>query len=1392
MSLAAFRSVTLVGSVLPADAVTKAADLALPGQKPHDYLLTPGVTINAAAARAWADLTGAWQKRETALQTAAGDGATRYTRERWLLPLLAELGYGRVPALPSGVDLPPGLGETSPAHYPISHHLAWPAGDPDPSATVAIHLLGNDIDLDKRTAGVTARAPHAMVQEFLNRTDTYLFALLTNGRVLRLLRDASSLAKQSYIEFDLALMFREQLFSDFRLLYVLLHATRLTPRTLDTPAPAAVATTPPPIPGNDGADADGEDAATGELPEAVLASTGPRATDCWIEQWRTLAIEDGSRAREQLEKSVAAAITALGTGFVRHPANEQLRTALHDSPDADQDLRRWVLRLVYQLIVLFVAEDRDLLHPPVTSDTDRAARGLYKDHFSSARLRHLAQTRTGTRHSDQWDQLQLVFTGLGTDGVHALCLPALTASLYGPDRTGLLSSSRLSNRYLLEAIRHLSLLTDPRTGLRTRVDYRNLDSEELGGVYEGILGYVPRYDPDKGTFTLTTAAGSDRKKSGSYYTPSDMIALTLDEALDPIIDTALRDPDPQTAILKLTVCDPACGSGHFLVAAGRRLARALATARTGDPEPSPTDLQAAIRDVVATCLFGVDLNDLAIDLAKVALWLEALTPGKPFAYLDHHLKVGNALLGTTPALLAKNIPDDAFAVLDGDDKDYTKKLKNRNKAERQHDERQAAGQFAFDICTLDLPTVELTQRAHDIDLLGSDTIEQVRARADAWRALETDPELQNQRLVADACCAAFVQPKPDGNPPHPGISHATITNLRRDPNLVFPQIRDLIEASARQFRFFHWHLEFPSVFTVPEASTGDASVQGWIGGFSAVVGNPPWENYRPLDKEFFGAVGRDDIVNARTSAIRSRMIVALEADAPTLSAAYRRMTHEFAGTVTFLAKSGRYPLMGSGNMTTHDLFTEHARAIISPDGSAGVIIPTSIMTGSQSAPFVADILQHTQLAAFYDFVNSKGIFPGVHSSYRCGVLHLTGSRRPAVQVRLAFHMTGPADLTPDRIIALTNDDLTRINPNTKNLPVFARPIDARITAAIHATHPILRELDTPNGNPWQIDTGNMLDMSKDAHLFSSADDLTAIGATFDGFAWTEGTRRWVPLHEGKHVWHYDHRYATGEDALADKVRNATVAEHGQATFELQARHYVLEAEVNRKLAHRTSAGWLIGWRDIASATNQRTLIPAVFPRTAAGNTLPLLQPDTAADCAVLLAAMSSTPCDYVIRQKASGSHVSKGQLNQAPVPRPDTFGQHTPWRTDSTLAEWVRPYVLELAYTSNSLIPWARDLDEPGPPYRWDPARRALLQAELDAAMFHIYGLDRPDTEHVLSTFRALRDAETREHGDYRTQRLVLAAYDRMADAIRRGGTGWAGLLGIPAGQGPRHASAVT
>ena len=183
--------------------------------------------------------------------------------------------------------------------------------------------------------------------------------------------------------------------------------------------------------------------------------------------------------------------------------------------------------------------------------------------------------------------------------------------------------------------------------------------------------------------------------------------------------------------------DPACGSGHFVVAAARRIASALATVRTGESEPGPADLRAATADVIERCVYGVDLNDLAIEITKVALWLEAFDAERPFPFLDSHFRVGNALLGTTPALLRHNIPDTAFVVLGDDDRDWTAKLKARNKAEREANVDQLA--FDFGPETLDVETIQFSKAARAADAGTAGTLARMRARADAWRKLETRP-----------------------------------------------------------------------------------------------------------------------------------------------------------------------------------------------------------------------------------------------------------------------------------------------------------------------------------------------------------------------------------------------------------------------------------------------------------------------------------------------------------------------------------------------------------------------------------------------------------------------------------------------------------------------------
>ncbi|POY04831.1 restriction endonuclease [Mycobacterium kansasii] len=1358
-----FRAVRIVGTALPAEAIPRVSEVRMPGQSAGEYDLPPGMTVNGAIARAWEAMLAAHLQWRTMLgRLPEGDPAIKLTREKWLLPLLYELGWGRPEVVGGGLSVRPGLGESTAPNFPISHRVSWPDAA-NPLAWVPIHLAGAGVDLDTKTASVTARAPQSMLQDYLNREHNSLWGILSNGHRLRLLRDASSLTRQSYVEFDLDAIFTDQLYADFRLLFLVLHASRFAPR-LDESVVKVAAT-------------DGEEAEEGDVEPASL-----KLDNCWLERWRRTAIDDGARALLNLQQGVAAALHELGTGFVSHPANTALREALAAASDADRDLQRALLRIAYRLIVLFVVEDRDLLHGAAAS---AEARALYADYFSTARLRRLAGTPIGGWHTDLWEAHQIVTDALSGDGLAALGLSGLGATLFSRDALSILEGAKLPNRALLAAVRALAQIEDPVTGTPRPVDYRNLDSEELGGMYESLLAYTPRYNADDRTFTLDVATGSERKKSGSYYTPSELIALVLDEALDPLIDEALRSTDPEAALLDLSVVDPACGSGHFVVAAARRIAAALATVRTGDTEPAPAALRAATADVIEHCVYGVDLNDLAIEITKVALWLEAFDADRPFPFLDAHFRVGNALLGTTPELLRHNIPDAAFVALGDDDKTWTSKLKARNKSEREAN----AGQLnMFGAETLNVETTQFSKAAHEADTGIAATVAAMRARADAWRRLEEDPELKAAKLVADAWCAAFVQPKTGATTSGQGITHGTLRDLAENPESVSDTVKSLIKNLARQYRFFHWHLEFPGIFTVPDDGGADP-VTGWTGGFSCVVGNPPWERVKIQDKEFFGNAGRPDIEGAATAAIRKKMIDQLADSDPDLFAAYHAALRQSDGTAHLLLKTGRYPLTGRGDVNTYSVFAETMRTVTGPHGAAGIISPTGLATDKTTAPFFADTLSNRRLSAFYDFENEAKIFRDVDHRVRFAMTTMTGSERRVQRTKFAFLNRHISDV-PERRFQLAAEEVLKLNPNTGTLPMFRSRIDADITLGIYSRHPVLIRDDDPNGNPWGLSFARLFDMTNDSGLFHQADDLS--DATFNGWSYKRDGKEYVPLYEAKMLSHFDHRYGTYKNATQAQLSvgslpRPTDKEHDDANFELVARFWVSLADLSARLENRWDRAWMLGGRGITNMGNERTFVPSVLPGSAVGNSFYVAFLDNPNHGPLLHATWSSLVFDYVARQKLSGSNVNQFVVKQLACPTPNDFAGATPWHGGITLGDWALSYVLELSYTSWRLKPYAEDLRDNGPPFRWDPDRRTLLRADLDAAFLHVYGLNRGEAEHVLDSFPVVRKYEERDLGEYKTRRLVLEAYDRMAHAIANGGKGWKPLADIPAGEGLRH-----
>jgi hypothetical protein len=1307
LAMGGVSTVRVVGGVLPSDVVGRALAGDLPGMAPSDYHLASGERISAAAARSWDYLLGAYASFRSTLSAQPDRVATGLTREKWLLLLLRELDYGRVPTTQGGHMTAGADGDVR--QYPISH--VW--------ADVPIHLMGWGIDLDRRTEGVAgaARAPQAMVQEFLNRSDEHLWALLSNGRVLRMLRDSSALVGQAYVEFDLEAMFDGELFSDFVALYTMCHQSRLERLPGEEPVPV---------------------------------------TNRWIERWRDNAISTGTRALQDLRRGVEQAIEVLGTGFYQNPANSELRDRLANGEISANDYQRALLRQAYRLLFWFVIEDRGLLFDP---DAAEESRNRYTRYFSSTRLRQQARQSPGSRHHDLWRQVQLVQRGLASvDGLPELGLPAM-GGLFDKTPLDVTDACDLANSHLLTAVRLLSTTRD-KSGTRT-VDFTHLGAEELGGIYEGLLELHPSLDAGTGEFRLTAGAGNERKTSGSYYTPSDLIALVLDEALDPVLDDAGHD---EQALLSVTVCDPACGSGHFLVAAARRIAVRLAAVRSGESEPTPSAVQAALRDVVAQCIYGVDLNPMAAELAKVSLWLEAVEPGKPMAFLDANIRVGNALLGTTPALLAAGVPDEAFVALTGDDKKVVAALKKENKRQRQQAERGEQHDTLFGEAAESKTNRGLAAELSAItDGLTDASLSEIHQAAKRLADFEGSTQRQQAITAADAWCAAFTQPKTTETE-QIAVTDEVVRSLAQG-SVGSPASLALINSESVRHRFFHWHLEFPQIFD----SGGTRSSQGWSGGFTVMSGNPPWERVKLQEKEYFDDV--PEIAAASNASARKKLIKGLRETDPVLWDSWQRAYRAAEATSQFLRVSGRYPLTGAGDVNTYQVFAETFRDLIHPDGRCGFITPTGLATDATTAPFFADSLRTKRLVAFYDFETGPEIWRGIgHNRFRFATSVLTGS--PASddrEAQLAFVLKHPRELDGERVIRISNEDLRSLNPNTGTLPLFRSRRDAEITIGIYRRHPVLIREGDSEGNPWGLSFRTMFHMTNDSYRFLSAEQLEAMGADFDGWSWVQGEQRWLPLYEAKMVNLYDARFSTYKNLPTDYEGTAlprlTDGEHADPWVEPLARYWVDQRAVAEVASEFTDLPFLLGWRDLTNQGNERTTISCLIPISAVGNTFMLASTKGAAESAsLMMGVMGSLAFDFVARQKLSATHLNYFTVKQIAAPTPEVLSLTPSWLNEP-LATWLIPRVLELTYTSHRMTPYARSLGYDGPPFAWNPQRRALLRAEIDAAMMHAYGLKRDEVEHVLNSFRVLRKYEERDFGEFRTKRLVLESYDRMAEA---------------------------
>lgn len=1332
-----FQTIRSEGGLLPYDLLRRMLDpkSKLEGMKPEDYGLPADEHLNEAITQSWNRLRKYWIEFRAATENWPQEEAgTGITNDKWSLPLLRELGYGFL--------LTSAGPQIDGRSYSINRFFG----------PVPIHLVGCGLSLDRRTAGqrgAAANNPHGLVQEFLNRSAGHLWAIVSNGKFLRILRDNQALSRQSFLEFNLEAMFDGEVYSDFVLLWLMTHATRFTPHE-------------------------------GESPET-----------CWLEKWAKEAEEQGTRALGDLRGGVEHALQILGEGFVGNPKNTALRDALRSGQVSLANFHGQLLRIIYRFIFLFVAEDRiiegqPLLHPIDNSSDGRTARELYIAYYSTARLRELAGKIKGSRHGDLWRQFQLLVGALsgGIDFAairERLALPALGSFLWDPTKTAELNDAELTNYDFLEALRHLAFT---RQGKILRpVDYRNLGAEELGGVYESLLELTPQITADGAGFTFAEFAGNERKTSGSYYTPDSLVQCLLDSALDPVVKEAIKGKtgaEAEKAILALKICDPAVGSGHFLVGAAHRLARHLARVRAqieGESEPSPLIYQHALRDIIGRCLYGVDINPMAAELCRVGLWLEALEPGKPLSFLDHHIRIGNSLLGTIPEHIIKGLPDGAFEPIEGDDKRACKALMRLNKAERQG----YGGLFSY------LNTESqayLQQVAATLEELPDDRFEDIRAKEHAFHYNEQIKEYSQKKLLADAWCAAFVIRKyfyESGREVSAcGITQGHLNNIVAGRGLPEDLAIEVLQL-ANQYQFFHWYISFPEVFAK--------------GGFDCILGNPPWEKLQIEEQGFFAS--KDNTIAQASAKMRKKLINELEISSPTLYNEWISHKRTISAVDSLLKNAGRFPLTGNGKLNTYSLFTELALQLLNSQGRIGCVLPVGLVTDEGNSELFGHIITHQQLVEIRGFENESFIFPAVHHSFKFCSLVLSGIMSPTIEAKLVFFCRSVDESKdPLRSYILSPDDVTRLNPNTLTCPIFRNSSEAML---IHHIYQGMAVLSSEHQKPaYKVRIQRILNSTDDVGLLQVVE---ADPTRKHRLVKTDG-EIFEPIYEAKMFHQYDHRFGTyvgqtSAQANQGKLPELTSEQHNDPDYYSQPRWWVetkVGDERTRALFHH---GWVIAFRDITSPVVFRTAICSVLPHFCTTETCRCVffeEESHSKRALAFITSINSFPLDFICRTKFSGNHLSTFIVKQLPLPTREMIEVFLERLNLSS--NWVDTRALELIYTAWDLETFAQDCGWSGPPFHWDETRRFLLRCELDSMFFHIYlpsekngdwclaegetaedlmrlrtsfQTPRNAVEYILDTFPIVRRRDEEKWGEYRTKRVILEIYDEIQEAMRTG-----------------------
>ena len=1251
-----------------------------------------------------------------------------------------------------------------------------------------IHADGSIDTLDKCSldyrakGGMRKKSAHATMLEYLNATEN-VYGIISNGQILRLIRNSGQLVKLTYIEFDLRRMLEEDKYTEFCLMFRLLHASRFH--------------------------------VNGDEP-------------CVMERWFNMSIESGNRIRNGLSLAVQKTMETIGNAVLTSEGkgNEDLRKAFTEGTMDAAKLNKELIHFIYRLLFLFIIEERGLVYQipdsPDAPDYKQlcAWQDIYKKFYAASRLRHLSELAylKQRQYFDLWQGLMDTFHLFEPDTFgERLGIKPLGGVLFGRETLHWLKQCQVSNHDVLTAFSALNEFTDERQQ-RVKINYSSLDVEEFGSVYEGILEMRPFVQPgvSAADWQFGFVGGLDRQSTSSYYTRPDLVQNLIKTTLEPVIKKKISHlsttEEKVKALLNMKVCDAASGSGHIVLAMARTIAWYICTLRTGEDNPASLDYRQALREVISRCVYAVDYNPDAVELCKVVLWIEGYCAGKPLSFLDHHIRCGNSVLGVSDLqMLIDGVPDKA---LTAEDKDTLKALKKMNQEAIKvvngdgGNEQLLGLENSFGVENMTAAQIGLADKIRFINHLPEDTLEEEIIKQERWKELMDSARVDCLRRACDIYTYAFYKT----------VKHDEIIKEKEDVNgkwqleAEVPYTKTVIRALqeidameclekgkplptyyrqlssdfktevrriADEQRFFHWCVEFPEVFAANK-------------GFDVMCGNPPWDKLQMEEEKWF-AGKNNDIVKAANQADRKKKISQLEAEDPNLYQEFQEACNAIVSQSNFVKNSGRFPLTAVGKLELSSLFAELCLSFTKE--AWGLVLPTGIAVNDSNKYFFSKLIDENRLISLYDFENKEALFD-IHRMFKFCLITAGKAQAEPRTVSGGFYLTRIDHLLdPRRIYTLRTDDFARFNPNTKLCPIFRTAKDANLTAKIYRKAPILINDETKE-NIWGIRFMMMFNMASASSVFRTRKQLDEIGGQLQGDSYIVANDVYVPLYEGKMFWLYNHHYGSFPNEYEVEKRPSSINSTSysvltDADSSITPWYWVNKSLVDSRLIDCNKEGkirwqwehsYYIAFRDVTNATNERTCVATLMPSSvAAGHKAPLVFTSRSLIPSACFAAMlSSLVFDYIARQKVGGSSMALFIMKQQPTLTPDQIPSAMQWQ--------IVKRVAELCYFNHDMDGWASELWEEmseeqrselpqlgnQQPWIYNPERRAILQAELDAIFAHLYGLNTEDLRYILDpedvcgkgcineTFRVLKDNELRQYGEYRTKRLVLEAWNKF------------------------------